>query len=177
MLDPARSGSGEEDPVLKSSAKPSMSLPRATYLLLLLDADNGAPIHGRTRLEKLAFIIQMKVIEGLHLGVTNESYEFRPFNYGPYTKEVLDDLVSLQMVGLAQIDGEPDTEQTFQITKQGQAAVQRLLADKRIPPILVEEIRKVKTVYGKLSLDKLIGLVYSQWPEFTEKSEIKSRYF
>jgi uncharacterized protein YwgA len=154
-----------------------MPLPRATYLLLLLDADNGAPIRGRTRLEKLAFIIQMKVIEGLHLGITNESYEFRPFNYGPYTEEVLDDIVSLQMVGLVQIDGEPDSEQTFRITREGQTAVERLLTDKRIPPILVEEIRRVKTVYGRLSLDKLIGLVYREWPEFTEKSEIKGRYF
>jgi len=145
-------------------------------LLLLLDADNGAPVQGHTRLVKLAFLVQKKVIEGLKVGVTEESYKFRPWHYGPYTEEVYDDLTALQLLDLVNVMGEDPDRQTFTITTKGREAVRRLADEARISAILMEEIRRIKVTYGRIPLQQLMDRVYHEYPEYTEKSEIKNRY-
>ena len=45
------------------TSKNVMRLPRATYLLVLLDSNKQKPITGRTALEKLTFLVQKKIIE------------------------------------------------------------------------------------------------------------------
>ncbi len=162
--------------VLNTAPRSAAPLPRATYLLLLLDADNGAPIQGRTKLVKLAFLVQKKVIEGLKVGITEERYTFRPWHYGPFTEEVFDDVAALQVLGLVSIAGENPDTQTFALTDSGKEAVKRLAEEARISAILRDEIRRIKTTYGRLPLSRLIERVYHDYPEYTDKSEIKDRY-
>src|SRR5207245_2414529 len=107
-------------------------LPRATYLLLLLETDNGRPIEGRTRLDKLAFLVQQKVIEDLKVGVAQDSYHFRPLHYGPFTEEVFDDLTALRTMGLVDIAGDEASTQLFRITPEGQRVVRRLIGEGRV---------------------------------------------
>jgi len=162
--------------MMSATSRSPPPLPRATYVLLLLDADNGAPIRGRTRLEKLTFLVQMRIVDGLKVGVTQESYRFRPFHYGPYTEEVFDDLMALQMLGLVSIVGDDEAQQTFAITPRGHEAVQRLVQEARVTSVLVDEIRKIKATFGRMNLDQLVQRVYTDYPQYTEKSHIKDRY-
>lgn len=151
-------------------------LPRATFLLLLLAGDNAASIQGRTRLEKLAFLVQKRVIEGLKVGVTVDTYRFRSLRYGPYTEEVLDDILTLQLLNLARIEGDDEATQVFRITQEGQTAVDRLLTEGRVSRVLVEEVDRIKRFFGRLRLEQLIERVYKDYPEYTDKSEIKDRF-
>ena len=160
---------------LSRAAAPQV-LPRATYLLSLLDADPEEPIKGRTRLEKLAFLIQKRVIEEKKLSVTDESYRFRPLHYGPFTEEVLDDAMSLSLLGLVNISGEDEDTQEFSITERGRSALSRLQTKGLLPERVGEEVRRIRLKEGKLPLDTLVGQVYNAYPEYTEKSIIKSRY-
>ena len=160
-----------------TSPPTTVPLPRATYLLLLLDADSGRPIDGRTKLEKLTFLVQKKVVEELKIGVAQDSYHFRPFHFGAFTEEVFDDLSALRTLGLVEISGDEASTQVFSVTPQGQAAVRRLISEGRISTFLVEEIKKIKSAYGRMNLDDLVARVYREYPAFTEKSQIRSRYF
>ena len=60
---------------------------------------------------------------------------------------------------------------------QGQAAARRLISEGRVSTLLVEEINKIKSAYGRMNLDDLVARVYREYPAFTEKSQIRSRYF
>jgi uncharacterized protein YwgA len=160
-----------------TSPPSSVPLPRATYLLLLLEADNARPIQGRTKLEKLAFLVQQKVIDDLKVGVSPDSYHFRPLNFGPFTEEVFDDLTALRTLGLVDFSGDELSTQVFRITAEGQRAVQRLIEEGRVSSLLVEGIRKIKSTYGRMDLDELVGRVYREYPRFAEASQIRGRYF
>jgi uncharacterized protein YwgA len=163
---------------MQDTSAPSVgSLPRATYLLLLLYADNSVEVKGRTRLEKLAFLVQKRVLESLKLSVSEEAYNFRPFYYGPFTEEVFDDVEALQMFGLVSISGEGQEFQTYTLTAKGRAAVERLITSERIPPRLLQGVETVKKTYGRLPLDDLIRRVYQDYPDYTDLSVVKDRYF
>lgn len=146
---------------------------RPLYLLALLGAERCAPIEGRTRLVKLVFLLQKKILEELRLGFARDAYRFRPFNYGPFTEEVYDDFETLRIRGLASVEGDDEAVQRFQLTDKGRAILSNLTANQTIPPALFAEIQELKRTYGSLPLDQLIKRVYSQYPSYTGKSLIK----
>lgn len=161
---------------VKSEKRPKTVLPRIVYVLLLLAADKAAPIVGKTRLEKLVFLIQERVIQGLRLVVSEEVYHFRPLHFGPFSEEVYDDLRALRTLGLVRVEGDDEVTQQFLITDKGQTAVQRMLDGGHIPRVLFEAIEKVKTKFNHLDLDELLSKVYNEYPEYAEQSLIRDRY-
>lgn len=151
-------------------------LSRPIYMLALLASDGGAPIHGRTRLEKLTFLIQKELVESQKLGISEDSYHFRPLHYGPFTEEVLDDVTTLQILGLIAVSGDQDISQTFQLTEKGRNAFDKLLARGDLPERLLEGVRRIKITYGKVPTDRLLTFVYNTYPSYTTKSVIRDRY-
>jgi uncharacterized protein len=162
--------------MLQHAPKPSAVSVRPVYLLLLLDGDREHPIEGRTRLEKLAFLIQKRVVEELKLGISPQAYDFRALHFGPFSEEVLDDITSLQLLGLVDIHGDDDQTQTFQLSSKGVEVVRKLLASGKVSRVLAEEIRRIRSTYGSMSLDKLVGRIYKDYPEYTVNSVIRDRY-
>jgi len=169
----SRERSGEKQGVTSGNV---MRLPRATYLLVLLDSNKQKPIIGRTALEKLTFLVEKKIIEELKIGLSTDTYHFRPWRFGPFTEEVFDDLNALQTVGLIAIEGEDEETQRFSVTENGHKSVQRLVKTGRLASLLYEEIDRIKTNYGKVSLMDLVERVYKEYPKFTERSEIKDSF-
>lgn len=151
-------------------------LPRAIYPLLLLNFSKKGEIVGRTRFEKLVFVMQKRIIEQMRLSITLNSYQFRPFNFGPFDENVLDDLESLKLVGMVENVGESDANETYKITDKGKEIVTKLIKNKQIPEMFVEEVRKLTKEYGEMSLDKLLRNVYINYQEYTTNSVIRSRY-
>lgn len=154
-------------------AKRSEKMPRATYVLLLLDANRQVPIEGRTRLEKLLFLVQKKLVEEMGIGFITDPYSFRPLYFGPFTEDVYDDLDTLRTFGLVEIKGDDEATQKFMITAKGHEAVLRLKESGRVPSLLIDEIESLKRSYGRMNLKDLIERVYKQYPQYTMKSEIK----
>ena len=149
---------------------------RPLYLLTLLGADRCSAVEGRTRLIKLMFLVQKRVIEELKLGITRDAYNFRAFNYGPYSEDVYADFEFLRIRGLAQVDGDDEAVQRFHLTPRGQAMISRLVTNRTISPAMFDETQRIKQTYGKLSLEKLLARVYAQYPAFTTRSLIKERF-
>ena len=151
-------------------------LPRATYLLLLLNSASKKGIEGRTRLEKLVFLMQKRLIEDLKWGITSNTYKFRAYNYGPFSEEVLDDLTSLQMLKLVEVEGEEQENQKFVITDKGREVVDKLVRNANVSHNLANAIKHIMSSFGELPLDKLVERVYKEYPDYTVNSLIRSRY-
>lgn len=159
-------------------------------VLLLLRAGEPSTssgfINGITRLEKLLFLASKEQeIDKL----VEDPFVFRPYHYGPYSKEVYEAVELLEEAGLVQeerflgenqldeaeelaldVSEELGVERRFRLTPAGEK-VADLLASRT--PEAFQRLSTVKKAYGNLSLKRLIRYVYSKYPEFAEKSVIK----
>jgi len=156
-----------------NAVKMQPSLPRATYLALLLDAQKEAPVIGRTRLDKLLFLVQMRAVVELRIGIATDDYHFRSWWFGPFTEEIIDDLVALQTVGMVEVIGEDEETQEFRISEKGHLALENIRRMNLIPMPLLEQIEKIKSRYNRMNLEDLMRSVYNDYPQFTERSRIR----
>lgn len=161
-------------------------------ILLLLAAptrwqEATGRINGITRLEKLLFLIDK---ECKHDSTISESFDFIPYHYGPYSKEVYEAVELLEEAGLiaetrALIDSELDRaeellysdmateisyERQFALTEDGES-IANYLADRH--PKLQHQIGDLKDRYAGLTLQNLIYYVYTHYPDSAEKSVIR----
>jgi len=170
-------------------------------LLLLLIGDDPHGLGGITRLQKYLFLLQNEE----HLELPNARFEFEPYKAGPYSPQLYDDLEFLENLGFiesevtaeaslpeaAEIDQlsfghlmntervEAETADTFEekrfrLTDKGKQHISRILETRNLQE-LEGQIRRIKSKYGKYSLNKLLFHVYTKYPEMTTESEIRER--
>jgi uncharacterized protein YwgA len=160
-------------------------------LLLVAEGPEHAPVNrlnGVTRLEKLLFLLDKET--NVQRGV-DEPFRFRPYNYGPYSREVYEAVDLLEEAGLineervleghtldemeeaatAAIDKE-GIERRFSLTQNG-LAVAKLLA--RRHPEEFKEIGDIKKSYAGMPLRQLIRYVYNKYPKYAEESKIRDQ--
>lgn len=70
---------------------------RKDLLLLVLAADAGAPVVGVTRLQKYMYVLQEHRGWGRRL---TTSYDFEPYDFGPFDDQLYADLDFLENLGL-----------------------------------------------------------------------------
>lgn len=170
-------------------------------LLLLLIGPEPSGLGGMTRLQKLLFLLERE--EGLTESETG--FEFEPYKAGPYSPQLYDDLEFLENLGYlttvvtaeasdaeaAEIDRlsfdhlmsneaeEAETSDTyeerrFQLTDEGKERVRHLLESGELQP-LENKIRRIKSKYGRHSLNDLLYYVYTKYPDMTTESEIRDQ--
>lgn len=142
---------------------------RAIYLLLLLYADNQKPIMGNLKLQKLTFLIQKEVIEK-GKRVSDENYNFLPYRFGPFTPAIYDEIETLKQYGLVEVK-ETRRGTHYMLSPKGKKLIETLLLKKVIPVSLLKAIEKIKKKYSTMDLNKLIRLIYANYPEFAQRSE------
>ena len=184
--------------------KMSNEFNRKDLLLLLLfspgpSKTEGEPIDGRTRLMKLLFLLQADFpIEKL-LDL-KQKYDFEAYHYGPFTKDVYDDLEFLENVGLVEVVtkgyaspveqneeeklvedtaiGEDEQtgllfqEESYKLTDRGLKFVREKLAP-TVPEQLIQAIHDLKTKFAALPLTSILRYVYSKHPESAENTKLK----
>lgn len=183
-----------ENPVTtENQATPSAStedLIASDLVLLLLKAGQEGKDAGRldgiTRLEKLLFLANEE--EGMD-GLVDDPFTFKPYHYGPYSREVYEAVELLEEAGLVSeerfmgenqldeaeelavdVSDELGVERRFRLTESGET-VADLLASKT--PEAFKRLATIKSNYGGLSLNRLIRYVYSKYPTYAEKSVIR----
>ena len=159
-------------------------------ILLLAAAPTGGRerdrVNGITRLEKLLFLARQesRAFEGV-----TDAFEFKPYNYGPYSKAVYESAELLEEAGLlheerviqgrsldemeeisAAIANLEGVERQFRLTEEGKTVAQYL---GRLHPHVAEELSKIKEKYGDMSLRALIRYVYQNYPTYAEASHIR----
>ena len=65
-------------------------------------------------------------------------------------------------------------ERRFCLSALGQERIEELLRSKQFTPV-VNKIRRIKSKYGRYSLNDLLYYVYKKYPEMTTESEIRDR--
>jgi uncharacterized protein YwgA len=176
-----------------------MQLSGLKFLATLLYAKGASgranePIRGTTRLEKLVFLAQKE-------GGIPELYDFEPYDYGPWSSDIEDDMEALSNTGLVEIDEEPllvtieesdsayrnnQCEQreesdvrmptslkVYRLSEKGSKAAQGLW--KNIDSETKKKIEDIKRRYNDVPLTDLLRLVYTVYPEGAAASKIYDR--
>jgi uncharacterized protein YwgA len=141
--------------------------------LALMYAGDGEPIEGRTRLQKLVFLMQKRLEEAGEDPLRSDDYEFVPYDYGPFSKELyndLDETIAHGMVEGHEEDlGEDKVKYDYEIQDQGKQWVRDQLTKEEAQRIL-ELAEEIKDEYGEVNLSDLIDEVYSRYPKYAENS-------
>ena len=102
-----------------------MTFSRTEMVLLLLHNMNNQVVKGRTRFQKIVFLLQE---QGIGFG-----YKFKPYLYGPYSEELSDDVNMLTGLGLLAIDSEEiksdgvvHDRYVYSLTEEGKETVTRI---------------------------------------------------
>jgi hypothetical protein len=167
---------------------------RASDLVLLLLAASGRGdsaqdrLNGITRLEKLLFLAEQET------ELSKEAYdrfEFKAYDYGPYSKGVYEAVDLLEEAGLlneerayagqpldemeewtAVVEQREGVERRFTLTDRGKA-IAAFLGQKH--PDVASALAQVKAKYGAMPLRSLIRYVYSTYPPFAAASKIRDK--
>ncbi|MFB6186575.1 MAG: PadR family transcriptional regulator [Halobacteriaceae archaeon] len=135
--------------------------------IAILSAGDGK-IEGKTRLQKLAFLLDEE-----KLGDRFDAYEFRKYDYGPFSKELLEDVEDLKEKNLVEIRKSRtfggNTRYDYRLTEMGRKVAKDLFQQEDAS-VVFEQAVEIFTEYGDLPLRDLIELVYEKYPEYEENS-------
>lgn len=142
----------------------------------LLYANEGHQIDGRTRFQKLIFLMQMEGnLDDLE---PTETYRFEPYDYGPFSSTLYDDLDYLIEEGLIndsmeELDEEEDiVKYEYQLEPEGREFIDDQLPDSELERI-VNEAERILQEYSDVRLPELIDIVYSRYPDYAENSVLR----
>lgn len=183
---------------------------RRDILLLLLYSPGihdkpNEPISGRTRLVKMLFLFREEVLPEFRRGVEiTDFYEFFAWSYGPFSRQVYDDLQFFTLRGFirstdASEDTLPESLAEWDLWLSGSAGnsddqgdvvdyreEQFSLTDDRGVPFTSElfaqlsgsqqsTLRHFKKQMLQAPLRSILKYVYEKYPEKTDKSTIKEQ--
>lgn len=142
--------------------------------LALASVGDEEPIEGRTRLQKMVFVVQRELAKEEDLR-EDQQYDFFPYDYGPFSKELADAIDEMIEEGLldeepVEYDDEGNVKYLYEIKPDGRSVVNRELDRDRVENV-IDTIRQIKSRYNdELSLPEVIDEVYSKYPEYAEDS-------
>jgi len=141
--------------------------------MALLYACDGEEIEGRTRLQKLVFLMEQEIDDEIEQVLQSPKYSFVPYDYGPFSRELYDDLDRLEEDGLIEVEEEDTTDgkvkYTYRLTEEGESWVQLQLSE-HSPGAVFQFAEELKGTYNDMLLSDLIDRVYAEYPEYAENS-------
>jgi uncharacterized protein YwgA len=176
---------------------------RKDLLLLLLYAqgysgEDHESIQGRTRLMKLLYLLsrERKIESAIGLA---KGYSFEAYHYGPFSKELFDDVEFLQNVGLIVITSkgiagpveEDEANKVIDAVSVGaeedefvvEESVYKLsdagvkfVREKLIPSVSqanFQVFKDVKKQFGSVPLNSLLKYVYTKYPDSAKNTKLQ----
>lgn len=142
--------------------------------LTLAMVDEAEPIEGRTRLQKMVFVLQQKLVES-HNVQENQLYDFFAYDYGPFSKELaeeINEMIEENLIEETEIDLEDDsTKYLYEIKSEGLDMAEKGTEEEAMAQRVMDLAQEIKTRYNnELSLSEVIEEVYSEYPEYAENS-------
>jgi len=115
---------------------------------------------------KSAFLLQQEA--GLNLG-----YDFIPYKYGPFSKEVYEDIEELEKNLLVErVKPKKDIEMTeIRLIEEFKDWTEKIIDS--LPEDIKEIVKAYIEKYGKMELNELLDYVYAKYPEYATKSKRK----
>jgi uncharacterized protein YwgA len=140
----------------------SLYTPLELLLLAVLYVDDASPVRGKLWLQKIIFVLDRNIEEikarfdGYHIGPYSESLEI-----------ALEQFISSGYVAI-------DKHNRIYITSAGKDFSQDVI--KYISKERMEIIIDIKKLLNDLTEHELIAVIYSTFPEYTDKSDIKDQF-
>jgi uncharacterized protein YwgA len=118
-------------------------------------------------LMKYVFLFQNEDTTGQTL------YHFVPYKYGPFARELYQDLEALAAEGFIAVT-ESDEERTeIALVPSEETTAQEVIAE--LPEDLRTAVARVLEQYGSLSHNQLLASVYEKYPVYATKSRLRHR--
>jgi uncharacterized protein len=137
---------------------------RKDWLLLTLNAA-GAPGLTPAQLQKSIFLLD-KEMPGTF---DADRYSFSAYNYGPFSKQIYEDVEFLASRGLARITRSPGQNYfEYGVTAEGAALAARLR--ERANPASLAYVESVVNWAKKMTFSGLVRAIYSKYPEYRANS-------
>ena len=176
----------------------------ADYLLLLLYLNNKQPILGAVRLTKMMFIFEKEIVPILKSkgNVIEKLPEFIPYNFGPFSRDVYEQIELFQgikFINILNINANEDMSEVddyeeslyinemhndgYSLNTDGKYYKYTLLTTgekyvcSEILPWVSEEHQALLSTFKEkitsLSPKQILRYVYTKYPDYAEKSLIK----
>lgn len=137
-------------------------------ILLLLYARPEVPIYGRIMLMKEVFLLIKKILDEKEV----EDPKYFAYRFGPYSHVVYDSLQNLAFSGFVKATGRKDSKtEEFEIQDSGKRKIQPLFD--QLPDKLKQQIIDARIAWDQLEPAGIIKLVYRDYPQYAEESQIK----
>ena len=142
---------------------------------MLAYSSNKQPIAGRTRFQKMIFILQ-------NVPFCPKEYTFVPHDYGPYSKELqadIDDLIANKLLLETQeVISSGKIKYHYVITSIGTRKLARIMdlsnLNKRFKfNKLIKSCEEIKNQLNSKDLSSLLEEIYIKYPEFAALSKFK----
>lgn len=150
---------------------------RQAYPLLLAHANGGEPVRGRTRFQKMMFLLWKRMEAGGEGGCSGLG--FVPHHYGPYSRQLQDDIDGLIGEGLVEEEVvEGPTGQymyMYRATEAGAAMATALVEDPGYKRFgfggkVYGAICGIKSRVNGMEIRDLLEEVYAEHPEYAQYS-------
>ena len=152
---------------------------RPAYPLLLAYANNYSPIMGRTRFQKMIFLLQTK--HGDKNPKHNLGFNFIPYDYGPYSKALQMDINGLIEDRL--LEEKPTKNDSgkymyrYEITNAGKMLVDHLLTEPKYDQhqfkAMYKILQEIKSDVNEKDMYLLLWDIYTSHPEYAQFSKYK----
>lgn len=145
---------------------------RQTVPLAVLRAMDGE-VKGRTRMTKLVFLVEDRLVnEDVDLNETVD-LEFYPYDYGPFSKVLLNDLEKLdeeRVIDINQGRSFRSKRYDYKFTEPGEAAFENLVEDNDDVAQIAELADEVAAEFGDFGIRGLLDYIYEEFPQYQENS-------
>lgn len=151
-------------------------LARQVIPLIIAYAKEGEAVGGRTRFQKMIFVLQNKA------KFLRERYNFMAHDYGPYSPELQSDIDDLINTGLLRENRETIDEgkirYQYVITPAGATTLRGILANGQLDKKfkfnrIVGLAEQVKDEFNQMDLTLLLSNIYTQYPDYAKYSKYK----
>ena len=144
----------------------SSAIQRKDILLNIIVAAQGNPI-SPVQLQKIAFLVGQQFKNELP---PEDFYEFVPYDYGPFCKEIYTDAINLEKEGYVQIEPSPlHTRRQYRATYGSRDANLS-----HIQPELQQYIEQAVEWAMSLTFRQLVSSIYKNYPEYGVNSIFSS---
>jgi uncharacterized protein YwgA len=167
---PEASGVGAEEPSATSegcrAGDRRVGRMTRTDLLLVVLALAERRSFTPVQIQKAMFLASDKVPDAFD---SDSRYDFQPYDYGPFDRQVYSDVEGLALQGLAEINQEPGTRwRNYAATEHGITEGRRLATwltrDQR------EMLERIVILVRSLSFNDLVSAIYRAYPHMRERS-------
>jgi uncharacterized protein YwgA len=145
-----------------------MKISREQLIPLALLYASGRNIKGKTRLQKLAFLLDEE-----ELGDNFKAYNFKKYDYGPFSKHLLQDTEQLKREGVVDINKtrtfSGNARYDYEIEENWLGEVEDLAEEKDISEIF-EAAEMLVEKHKDKSIRDLVEYIYEKYPEYEKNS-------